>query len=138
MSDLTNVTYCGLYCLLCATKSRIPRTAAELGNTLSKDGWDYFGEYILPGFKAFRSVLNQPAEYDGTCPDCRGGCGDPGCIIRNCAKERNIELCPHCEQYPCDHINEPAKRYPNLIADGKRLGEIGVEAWIEEQEERRR
>ncbi len=29
-----------------------------------------------------------------------------------------------------------AKGYPTLIADGERMKEIGIEAWIDEQEER--
>ena len=137
MSNMKDVTYCGLYCRLCTTKTRIPQTAALLRDTLSKDGWEDYGEYIVPDFKIFWATLNNLASYDKECPDCRGGCGDPGCNIRKCAKEQKIELCPFCNRYPCEHINTLARRYPNLIADGQRLKEVGIESWIKEQEERR-
>jgi len=138
VSNLKDVTYCGLYCRLCATKSRIPQTAAALRDILTVDGWQDFGEHIVPDFKLFWSTLNRFADFDKTCPDCREGCGDPGCSIRKCASDRKTDLCPFCEQYPCKHIHALAQRYPNLIADGERLKKVGVEAWIEEQEERRR
>jgi hypothetical protein len=70
------------------------------------------------------------------CKGCRGGCGNPDCSIRECAQDRNITLCSACEDYPCDHISELAKRYPNLISDGKRQQEIGLDKWIQVQEER--
>lgn len=136
MGNVRDMTYCGLYCKLCATKSRIPQTATALRDTLAGDGWEDYGEYIVPDFMQFWATLNRLADFDKTCPDCRGGCGDPGCNIRKCATDREVELCPFCEQYPCKHISELAQRYPNLIGDGERLKKIGVEAWIEEQEER--
>jgi hypothetical protein len=138
MSDLRNVTYCGLHCRLCATKSRIPQTAIALRDTLAADGWEDYGEYIVPDFKVFWSTLKKLAGFEDECPDCREGCGDPGCTIRKCAKERGTELCPLCEEYPCQHIHALARRYPNLIADGRRLKDIGVKAWVCEQEERRK
>jgi len=138
MSDLQDVTYCGLYCRLCANKSRIPQTAIALRDTLAAGGWEDYGEYIVQDFKTFWSTLSKLAGFEEKCPDCRGGCGDPGCSIRKCAKERETELCPLCADYPCEHINVLARRYPNLIADGQRLKEIGVDSWVREQEERRK
>jgi hypothetical protein len=137
MAELQDVAYCGLYCRLCATKSRIPKTATALRDALAKEGWPHYGEYIVPGFNSFWSTLVKFADYETACPDCRGGCGDPGCGIRKCAKDRTIDLCPLCPEYPCTHIRALARRYPNLVADGERMKEIGVEAWVKEQEDRR-
>jgi hypothetical protein len=138
VSDLKDMAYCGLYCRLCSTKSRIPQRAADLKNSLALEGWEDYGEFIMPDFKAFWSALAKLSEFEDDCPDCRGGCGDPGCAIRKCAKEREIELCPLCAEFPCEHVNALARRYPNLIADGRRLKEVGVESWVLEQEDRRR
>ncbi|MBN1755202.1 hypothetical protein JW877_03210 [bacterium] len=41
-------------------------------------------------------------------------CGSPICSIRKCVLERNIELCPCCEDYPCYRIEELAKGYPRF------------------------
>ena len=122
MPELQNITYCGLYCKLCSTKSRLPKTATALRDTMAKEGWPMWGEHAMPDFGTFWTVLNKFADFAETCPDCRGGCGNPACEIRKCAVERKVDLCPTCEQYPCEHVNALAKHYPNLIADGKRLG----------------
>ena len=121
LNKLQDVTYCGLYCRLCSTKFRVPETASALRDTLASDGWQDFVEQIMPDFKAFWAVLNRFSDFDKTCPSCREGCGDPGCKIRKCAKKRNVDICPDCEEYPCEHIHALAQRYPNLVPDGFRL-----------------
>lgn len=136
MSDLKYVTYCGLYCRLCTHIARTPKQARALRETMRKDGWEHYGEAVHPGFGEFWRILADLAESDATCPGCRGGCGDPGCRIRVCATEREIEVCPLCADFPCAHITRLAGRYPTLIADGQRLAGIGLEAWIAEQEQR--
>lgn len=136
MSSLRYVTYCGLYCRLCANMSRIPGQASALRDTLARSGYEHFGESVVSGFREFWSTLEFFSKMDKSCPDCRHGCGDPGCIIRECARERGIRLCSSCGDFPCGHIQELAERYPNLIPDATRQREIGLNAWIAEQEER--
>lgn len=46
-------------------------------------------------------------------------------------------MCPLCADYPCEMIQKFAKSEPTLIFDGKRMKEIGLEKWINEQEVRR-
>ena len=136
MSDLTHVTYCGLYCRLCSNLARIPQQSSALQETLRKEGWEYFGQYCVSNFKEFWTALGELSQTGTTCKSCRGGCGDPDCAIRECARERNMELCSSCIEYPCEHITNLARRYPNLIPDGRRQQEIGLDRWINEQEER--
>lgn len=131
-----DVAYCGLYCWLCSTKTRVPKQAAALRKTLLEDGWEDYGEYVVPGFGALWEGLGKLVAFGEECPGCRGGCGNPDCGIRKCAVERGVEICPLCPEFPCSHINALARRYPNLIADGNRLREIGAEAWIREQIDR--
>jgi len=40
------VTYCGLYCGLCAQRVRIPEQARRLRETLHDEGFDDFYQYI--------------------------------------------------------------------------------------------
>ena len=138
MSDLTYVTYCGLYCRLCSNLARMPQQSTALRETLKKAGWEYFGEYCLPHFKEFWEALTKLSQLDETCKGCRGGCGDPDCGIRKCAEVRKIDVCSSCTEYPCQLIVELSNRYPNLISDGERQKEIGLERWVREQEERHR
>ena len=136
MPDLTYVTYCGLYCRLCENLARIPQQSSELRETLRKGGWEYFGPDCMSGFNEFWAALEKLSQLDQDCRGCRGGCGNPDCSIRKCAQGREVELCSSCTEYPCHHITELAGRYPNLIPDGTRQNEIGLEQWIEEQEQR--
>lgn len=135
MSDLRLVTYCGLYCGLCAERARIPARATSLRESMAREGWDSWGTHV-PGFTDFWSFLENLCDPDKCCPGCRQGGGPPFCSIRKCAEEREIDTCPFCGEFPCERIQAIAKGYPTLIADGTRMKEIGVEAWIQEQEER--
>jgi len=60
----------------------------------------------------------------------------PFCGIRKCAQRKNVEICPFCDEYPCNRIEMLAKGYSTLIASGRRMKDIGIEAWIAEQLER--
>ena len=135
MIDLKFVTYCGLYCRLCSNLARIPQQSAALRQTLRKDGWELFGESLVPGFREFWAVLERLSQIDMTCRGCRGGCGDPLCSIRQCAQEKSVEVCSSCAEYPCSRIEHLAARYPNLISDGTRQRQIGLGKWVEEQEQ---
>ena len=66
-----------------------------------------------------------------------GKCGPQFCGIRKCARAKGLDACPFCDEYPCHRIHGLAKGYVNLIADGKRMREIGLDRWIEEQEARK-
>lgn len=137
MSDLTQVTYCGLYCGLCSQRNRIPQRAGALRDSMHKEAWDLWGQEI-PKFREFWSFLNGLAESESRC-SCRGGqCGPPFCGIRKCAPQKGVDVCPFCDDYPCERILGLAKGYVTMLADGKRMKEIGLEAWIQEQEERRK
>jgi len=136
MSYLEQVGYCGLYCGLCAQNSRIPELSKRLQDTMEKEGYMHWGQGIT-NFKEFWAFL------DGLCSSnkkmcCKmGNCGPPICTIKKCAREKELEVCVYCNEYPCGRILGLAKVYPTLLADGKRLKETGIEKWVNEQEDRR-
>lgn len=137
MANLELVTYCGLYCGLCTTRNRIPKQAEALRESMRKEGWDVWGKE-LEGFQQFWKFLNGLVENEANC-SCRAGkCGPPFCPIRKCAPEKGVEACPFCDEYPCYRILGLAEGYVAMLADGKRMKEKGLEAWIAEQEERRK
>jgi len=136
--NFDEVALCGLYCGLCASKRRIPRQASGLRETLRKEGYDR-GYFDVPGldkiFSAFWEGLNLLA--DQPCPGCRAGGGLPNCNIRTCVRERHVVACPFCPEFPCDKLSM-LSRYPLHMADAKRMREVGLEKWIQEQEARER
>jgi hypothetical protein len=114
----------------------IPRQAKALYNTLKSEGFEFFGPYESEKFNDFWKYLRELAEQDKTNPGCRGGCGDPNCKVRICAREKNMEICVYCDEYPCDNFEMLIKRYPALLGDGQKLKETGIDSWLEAQEER--
>jgi hypothetical protein len=136
MDNLELVTHCGLHCDLCSARSRIPQRARALQQAMTDEGWPHWGREF-PGFTDFWQFL-EGLHADGGCPGCRAGGGDPGCHIRICARERGIDLCNQCGDFPCQRIQALAARYPTLIADNRRMQAVGLAQWLEEQRERAR
>jgi len=137
MTDqLEFVTYCGLCCELCAERARIPKQAAALQQSMTEEGWLYWG-HTVPDFTEFWQFL-QGLHAQGGCRGCRAGGGFPGCQIRVCVQERGLELCSQCPDFPCEHVETLGARYPMLIADNGRLQTVGLERWLAEQHERAR
>jgi hypothetical protein len=112
--QLEFVAYCGLYCGLCAGRSRIPQRATALQQAMADEGWNFWGQGI-PGFPEFWQFLQGLAD-EGGCPGCRAGGGD----------------------FPCERVEAFGCRYPTLLADNRRLQAVGPVRWVSEQEERAR
>ncbi len=77
----------------------------------------------------------------GLCPGCGGGDGNQSCAIARCGKERGVEFCIHCGDYPCakyDGIDD----YDSFIShlsqkqDLEKLGCIGLDAYRLELDEK--
>ena len=136
MENLDKVTYCGLYCGLCSRRNRTPRQAAALREGMHKDGWEFWATDNLPGFKPFWDFLNYLADSAEQCSCREGTCGPGFCSIRICAREKDVQVCAICDEYPCNRVMGIAQGYPTVLADGKRIQEKGLEAWIAEQEQR--
>jgi hypothetical protein len=131
MADLTLVSYCGLYCGLCAHRGRIRQRARELRESLYREQRDPSGAAIP---KEFQSLLCSLADSKTRCSCRQGTCGPPLCGIRRCAQQRGVALCPFCDEYPCDRILERSKSSSSMLANGMRMKAVGIEAWIREQE----
>ena len=132
---LSNIAYCGLNCRMCTLTAILPDLSTKLHGAMQQEGWEYFGTSVFPEFKEFWSVLGQLSKMDETCPMCKGGCGDPDCQIRKCAQERKLDLCAMCSEFPCSLLADFTARYPFLLKTNLRLRELGVEAWLAEQDD---
>ena len=116
---------CGLYCGVCSIY------IAHRDNNLK------FKEKLLPIYKAFAKSVDD-IKCTGCLSDkevfpvCRV------CAIKNCVKEKGLEGCHQCDEFPCKYINN----FP--IAIGKKVimraipqwREWGTEKWVEEEENR--
>jgi hypothetical protein len=133
------ICYCGLYCENCAVMSKIAPTAKALYKEMRDAGFEDVIQFI-PGGEGFWPFLKEMAEV-GLCISCKDGGGDPGCEIRICAKEKAVEMCVLCKEYPCGHFDASLQKYPALNSmkqDNALLCEQGMDAWAELQDERRK
>jgi hypothetical protein len=122
------VTYCGLYCGLCGWHVRLPQRAAALAESIALE------EFPPPKQVAqFLENLSHPSEDKR----CRGGKCGARCAIKKCAIAKGVTVCADCSEFPCQRIQTLARSEPTLVHDGQRIRKIGLEAWIDEQEQRK-
>ena len=133
--DKKYICYCGLYCENCAVKAKINPAAKVLHEAMRSAGFEETIHYI-PGGDGFWPFLKDMAK-NGICASCREGSGNPGCAVRICAKEKDVEMCALCDSYPCGRFDEFFKGYPMLEHDNALLRKKGMEAWSKLQDERR-
>jgi hypothetical protein len=126
--------YCGLYCGNCAVKVKVEPASKVLYEEMKKAGFEEIMPFFPDGDK-FWSFLKGMA-VEGVCISCQSGSGNPGCKVRICAKEKNVEICALCESYPCKLFTEFFEAYPTLKHDNSVLLEKGWEAWSKLQDER--
>ncbi|MDR0456555.1 MAG: DUF3795 domain-containing protein [Treponema sp.] len=126
--------YCGLYCENCAVKVKIGPASRTLYEEMKKAGFEGI-IHMMPEGDKFWTFLKGMAE-NGICTSCKEGGGNPGCAVRMCAKEKNIEMCALCESYPCEKFVKFFEGYPVLKQDNLTLREEGISAWSKLQDDR--
>ncbi|MCL2510563.1 MAG: DUF3795 domain-containing protein [Bacteroidales bacterium] len=126
--------YCGLYCENCPVKAKVEPASKVLYEEMKKAGFEEI-IHVIPGGDEFWSFLKGMV-VDGVCVSCKAGSGNPGCKVRICAKEKGIEMCALCENYPCELFIKFFEGYPILEHDNSILREKGMDAWSKLQNER--
>ena len=132
--DKQYICYCGLYCENCAVKAKIDPAAKILYQEMKTAGFEEI-VHLIPGGDGFWPFLKDMAE-NGTCTSCREGSGNPGCAVRICAKEKGVEMCVECKEYPCGNMKEFYQGHPFVKKDNELYREKGREAWSRLQDER--
>jgi hypothetical protein len=130
--------YCGLCCENCAVKVKVEPASKVLYDEMRAAGFEEVISFI-PGGEGFWPFLKCMAD-NGVCVSCRdGNGGNPACAIRICAKEKSVEMCAFCKDYPCDKFATFLKdtKYPMVEHDNALLRDKGWDAWSEIQKERR-
>ena len=127
--------YCGLHCENCAVKVKVEPASKVLYEEMKKAGFEEI-IHMIPDGGRFWSFLKSMVD-PGICVSCKAGGGNPGCVVRICAKEKGIEMCALCKFYPCEKFTKFFEGYPVLKGDNLLLREKGAEAWLKLQAERR-
>ncbi|UCE26796.1 MAG: DUF3795 domain-containing protein [Candidatus Coatesbacteria bacterium] len=113
-------TYCGLYCGACPVLVANQRgTVDELAEKREMDAADL------------------------VCAGCKSGTRKApraDCEFALCALEKGVESCVECDEYPCENLigfrDDERAHHSVVTRNLDRLGEVGLEAWLAEQDER--
>lgn len=119
------VAYCGLNCGECPTyKGRYFRMLAEELEELIKANHhpEWVPEYgrIDFDYDEFLNGLTYYSKVESGCfnvEPCKGGCQVPGCPIKPCAKERGVEVCFECDEFPCENFSKFLERHPDQMEE---------------------
>ncbi|HEY5529500.1 MAG TPA: DUF3795 domain-containing protein [Thermoleophilia bacterium] len=142
-SVLRYLAPCGVDCDRCTwyADGRVRREAAQL--RLDLKGFESLaarvaGEHpVLAGYPEFQGVLDFLAE--GSCTGCRAsGSGLPFCAARICFREKGVDYCFQCDEYPCSHNQYPEMLERRWRAANDRMKEVGVVSFYQESLERPR
>jgi hypothetical protein len=128
---------CGLNCRKCMAfgDGDIRRTSEQIQRLLGS--FDRYAERfsklmpVFANYPAFKELLAHFAQ--GSCRGCRRGqCEFPMCAVMRCYKDKGIDFCFQCDEFPCDKTSFDPDLKRRWIQMGSRMKEIGVEAYYAE------
>jgi len=131
---------CGLLCYTCdAMKDgAINNAAKRLLHVLGS-----YGSFLKSApasrpisgkYDTFTEVLEYLA--DVKCNGCREDhCMDSNCVIPECTKDRGVDFCHECGDFPCDKTGFPDGLKEKWIRKNRRIKEIGVERFFKEEKD---
>ena len=127
---------CGIYCGACELgNGTVKDLAHKLQELIARYDIAEWAEYAgLENYEVFAKGLGWFTQCD--CPGCRAGGGWPDCPMRRCAKEKGIEFCYECSDFPCEELLKFDKGAGVCVVNNRRIQEIGLESWLREQEEK--
>lgn len=145
-NDVSNALgACGINCAKCFafSKGDIRTHSSELKRLLGR--FDVYAERFVellqePRFRAypqFKELLQLFSET--SCKGCRQGeCMFKDCGVIRCYREKGVDFCFECEDYPCDRTNFDEHLKNRWLTINNRMKEIGVEAYYEKVKDRPR
>ncbi|MEW5772497.1 MAG: DUF3795 domain-containing protein [Thermodesulfobacteriota bacterium] len=135
---------CGLDCGKCLANpdSRIATLARELRGEMG--GFSSYAERfaqmnpVFAQYPGFAALLDHLAD-GGACPGCRSGkCLFAGCEVSRCTRERGVDYCAECAEFPCAKANLPSHLDALWRASTAAIREMGPEAFYDTVKDRPR
>lgn len=108
---------CGLYCGACGTVLADKNGSVE---ALAEEWGMQPDQLVCHGCKTVTTAV--------FCRDCR---------FRDCVSSKGIDYCFQCDEFPCGDLlsfrNDQASHHSVVLQNSKRMLDIGVDRWLEEQ-----
>jgi len=128
---------CGLNCMKCMAYEHgdIRKTAAELKKLLGS--FDRYARRfsrfnpVFERYPAFGEMLDFFTQAG--CRGCRSGdCLNPNCGVAPCHKEKGVDFCFQCGEFPCEKTNFDPDLRERWLRMNALMRAKGVEAYYEE------
>ncbi len=134
---LKRVAPCGLNCGACLAfeGGPIQRSSRELTELLGPNFIHYSKRLsamnpVLGKYPDFAEVLHFLA--GGTCGGCRAtGCLYSDCRVRLCVRERGVDFCHQCPDFPCSGTGYPPELLERWRDNNEKLRGMGLAAYHE-------
>jgi hypothetical protein len=134
---LERLAPCGLNCAKCMAFANgdIKKHALELKRLLGAfDNYAQRFSHFAPVFEnypSFKKLLDHFAQAG--CKGCRhGDCLYPSCGVAPCYKQKGVDFCFQCDEFPCAKTNFDPNLKARWIKMNYRMKEKGVEAYFAE------
>jgi len=137
---------CGINCQKCfAFKNGVIRESSEalknnLGNfeEYAKRFADLLNAPVFDKYPDFKEMLDYFASSN--CSGCRKQeCHlFTSCNVRNCYKEKSVDYCFQCNEFPCSHTGFDSHLEQRWIRINQRMKAIGVENFYSEIKDKTR
>ena len=127
------VTYCGVYGGTCAYyigHSALRETALllyEITNAIGFQHWmpERVKDFDYNEFHKGLAFSSDPESRSFYTKCCKDSSGRPDCPMRNCRRERGLDICFDCDEFPYDIVAGD----PRMIRRGKECRETGKDEW---------
>lgn len=118
--ELRSDTYCGLNCGACPVGMASEKGDQALLAILAERWGNEAGELLCGGCKSGRNSV--------FCSSCG---------LRDCARERELEFCFQCTDYPCDRLvsfrDDDAPHHSAVLRNLSRIRDRGLKVWLEDE-----
>lgn len=96
------IAYCGLNCVTCqiylATREKNPKKQREMREGIAR----YIREHFDP-----KTRMEDITDCDGcTAESGRLFSGCQKCDVRKCVRQKGLQNCAYCSEYPCEKLNK--------------------------------
>ena len=107
---MDEISCCGLNCSKCVSyKGKYAKKAKEIIAAIEKSGMDHWHEKYDKDPKFSWTDFKNGLQWFSNTTKCEGceTCGAvPNCLIRTCCKEKKVENCKACKEFPCDKVRK--------------------------------
>jgi hypothetical protein len=134
---------CGIDCARCVNYAHgdIRRLSVELSSHLS--GFEKLASAfsksnpMMNHYDSFAEILSFFA--NATCQGCRSGSRCfPGCAASECVKEKKVDFCFECGEFPCEKNSYPPMLEALWKKNNEKMKSVGVETFYSEQKSKPR